>query len=177
MDTARWNGRRILTELCDPERRRQILTTFWKKAEPHTRALATLHLAKALHFREGTINKSPPERKAELLASRLGQAELEETLEMALMLYHTQEAGLLMAWLLDFWKIPHEHGSIESDDYTPPTEVQVRAGVAALGDRFSRADVVLYLATAGLLMGQGWREATWPVVGELHSVPGSDTTT
>lgn len=163
-----WNARRILSEICDGDRRRRVLTTFWKRADPQSRALTIFHLAKALHFREETIKKFPPERKAELLASRMGAPELEDSLEMALMLYHTTEAKTLMATMLDRWKIPHTEGSIEIDEYDRPSAEEVRATVLETADAFDRVDVMLYLATAGLLMGEKWREATWPVVEELR---------
>jgi len=39
--------------------------------------------------------------------------------------------------------------------------------VKELEGTYDRGDIVLYLATAGLLMSEGWRDATWPVVDEL----------
>ena len=34
-----WNARRILKELVAPERRREILTDFWRHADAQTRAV------------------------------------------------------------------------------------------------------------------------------------------
>ena len=162
-----WTARRILKELADPDRRRAILTTFWKQGEAQHRILAGMQLAKVLHFREETIRKMAPEKKAELLASRIGVPEFDQYLEMALMQYHTTQKNQMMAAFLDHWKVPHENGSIESDDYTPPTADEVREAVRALS--FDPADVRIYLATAGLLMADAWRDATWPVVDEMSS--------
>jgi hypothetical protein len=162
-----WNARRILKELADPDRRRAILTHFWKHAETHHRAVVQTHLAKSMNFREETIRKMPPEKKADLLASRIGIPEFEQFLEMALMQYHTRDKAPMMAAFLDRWNVPHENGSIESDDYTPPTADQVRAAVKELEGTYDRADIRIYLATAGLLMEEPWRDATWPVVEEL----------
>lgn len=162
-----WTARRILKELADTDRRRAILTTFWKHAEPAHRMIVQAHLAKALHFREETIRKMPPEKKADLLASRMGFPELDQFLEMALMQYHTREKAGMMAAFLDRWQIPHENGSIEADDYAVPTTDQVREAVQALD--YDRTDVRLYLATAGLLMADQWRDATWAVVDEMES--------
>jgi hypothetical protein len=125
------------------------------------------HLAKALHFREETIRKMPPEKKADLLASRIGVAEFDQFLEMALMQYHTHEKNEMMAAFLDRWNIPHQNGSIEVDEYERPTAGDVREAVKALEGQYARADIRLYLATAGLLMADAWREATWPVVDEM----------
>jgi hypothetical protein len=61
--------------------------------------------------------------------------------------------------------VPHVNGSIESDDYTPPTADQVRAAAKELP--YDPTDVKIYLATAGLLMADAWRDATWTVVDEL----------
>lgn len=161
-----WTARRIFKELVDPAKRVDILETFFREAEPHARLAVGLHLAKALNFREETVRKMPPRRKAELLAPRVASPELEPYLEMALMLHHTREKSAMMADFLDRWGIPHENGSIEADDYAPPTAGAVREAVSALGG-YDRAEVRLYLATAGLLMAGAWRDATWPVVDEL----------
>ncbi len=160
-----WTARRILKEIADADRRREILTAFWKNAEPQHRMVVQMQLAKMLHFREETIRKMPPEKKADLLASRIGFPELDQYLEMALMQYHTTRKNEMMAAFLDRWNVPHENGSIESDDYTPPTADQVRAAVKEL--EYDPADVKLYLATAGLLMAGEWRDATWSVVDEM----------
>lgn len=160
-----WTARRILKELADSDRRRAILTAFWKHGEARQRLLVQMQLAKSLHFRDETIRKMPPEKKAELLASRIGIPEFEQYLEMALMNYHTAEKSAMMAAFLDRWNVPHENGSIESDDYKVPTADEVRAAAKELD--FDRTDVRLYLATAGLIMTDEWRDATWPVVDEL----------
>jgi hypothetical protein len=73
----------------------------------------------------------------------------------------------MMGAFLDQWKVPHENGSIENDDYAPPTSDQVRDAVKALEGTYDKADVRLYLATAGLLMADAWRDGTWPVVDEM----------
>ena len=160
-----WTARRILKELADTDRRRAILTAFWKHAEAQQRIVVQMQLAKALHFREESIRKMPAEKKADLLASRIGVPEFEQYLEMALMQYHTTQKNAMLAAFLDRWSVPHENGSIESDDYKVPSADDVRAAVQELD--FDRADVRIYLATAGLLMADQWREATWPVVDEM----------
>jgi hypothetical protein len=160
-----WTARRILKELADSDRRRSILTTFWKHADTQHRLVVQMQLAKLLKFREETIRKMPPEKKADLLASRIGIPELDQYLEMALMAYHTTQKTEMMASFLDRWNVPHENGSIETDEYTVPTSDQVREAVKET--TYDPTDVRIYLATAGLLMAEGWRDATWPVVDEL----------
>ena len=162
-----WTARRILKELADTDRRRAILTHFWKHADQQNRMVVQMHLARAMNFREETIRKMPPEKKADLLASRMGAPELEQFLEMALMLYHTHEKKAMMGAFLDRWNVPHDNGSIESDDYTPPNADAVRSAVKELGDAYDPKDVRIYLATAGLLMDDKWQEATWPVADEM----------
>lgn len=163
-----WNPRKILKELTDTGRRRRILTAFWRHAEPHARLLAAAQLAKVMHFRDETIRKMPNDKKADLLASRIGTPEFDEALAMALMHYHTNDQAEMLAAFLDHWKIPHDKGSIEDDDYQPPTVDAVREAVKTL-DSYDRRDVAIYLATAGMLMGGEWRDGTWPVVEELSS--------
>ncbi|HJQ35669.1 MAG TPA: hypothetical protein VKB93_00890 [Thermoanaerobaculia bacterium] len=161
-----WTARRILKDLADPDRRRAILTAFWKYGDNHAKLMAQMQLAKALHFRDETIRKMSPEKKADLLASRMASHEFDQFLEMALMAYHTREKNTMMAAFLDRWNIPHENGSIEAEDYATPTVEQVREAVKELD--FDKRDVALYLATAGLLMADSWRDATWPVLEELQ---------
>ncbi len=167
MRAAMWTARRILKELADADRRRAILAAFWKHGETHPKLMAQMQLAKALHFRDETIRKMQPEKKADLLASRIGVAEFDQFLEMALMQYHTHGKNAMMAAFLDRWNVPHENGSIEAEEYTPPTAEHVREAVRALEGEFDRNDVRIYLATAGLLMEDAWRDATWPVVDEM----------
>lgn len=162
-----WTARRILKELADTDRRRAILAAFWKHAETHSKLVAQMQLAKALHFRDETIRKMPPEKKADLLGSRIGSPEFDQFLEMALMAYHTHQANKMMADFLDRWGVPHENGSIEADEYKVPDAEQVRAAVKELEGTYDKRDVALYLATAGLLMADEWRDSTWPVVDEL----------
>ena len=162
-----WDAKRILKELADDDKRKQILSDFWKHSDDQTKALAIVGLARSLHFRDETIRKMPLQKKAELLSSRIGAHEFQEMMEAALMLYHTHEANEMMGAFLDLWTIPHQNGSIESEDYKPPVEGQVRDAVRQLEGFYDKKDIALYLASVGLLMGETWRKATWPVVDEM----------
>jgi len=162
-----WTARRILKELADPNRRRDVLAAFWRHGENHAKLMAQMQLAKALHFRDESVRKMSPEKKAELLASRIGVPEFDQFLEIGLMAYHTHSANQMMGAFLDKWGVPHENGSIESDDYKVPTADQVRDAVKELEGQYDKRDIALYFATAGLLMADEWRDAMWPVVDEL----------
>ncbi len=169
MDTTNWNARRILHDLCDGDRRLEIMTCFWNNGDDMSRGIAVAQLAKSLRFRESSMRKLPVAKKAQLLASRSGAAEFEELFESALLAFHLAERKELMAAFLDAWAIPHDDGAIEEDDYPVPSRQQVADAIDTLGDRFDRGDMMLYLATAGLVMGgegSDWRMATWPVVDE-----------
>src|SRR5947209_4761780 len=166
-----WTARRILKDLADADRRRRIAAAFWKHADASSKAMATVQLAKSLHFRDETIRKLPAEKKSELLASRAALPELEPTIEAALMHYHTHEQNEMLGAFLDACGIPHVNGSIEVDEYTPPAEAQVREAVAALRDRFDVRDVAIYLASLGVLMGEPWDRAAWPVIEDLALPP------
>lgn len=161
-----WTAHRILKELADSDQRRRILTAFWKHGDDSSKMLAAAQLARAMHFRDETIRKMPAEKKAELLASRIGSAEFEPAFNTALMLYHTHDQPKMLAAFLDQWKVPHLNGSIETDDYTPPSAEAVRAAASHLSSDFTADDINVYLASAGLLMGDEWRAGTWPVVDE-----------
>ena len=162
-----WTARRILKELADTDRRRAILAAFWRHGENHAKLMAQMQLAKSLHFRDETVRKMSPEKKADLLAGRIGIPEFDQFLEMALMAYHTHHANQMMAAFLDRWGVPHENGSIEADEYKVPDPDQVRAAVKELEGEYDKRDVALYLATAGLLMADEWRDSTWPVAEEI----------
>jgi hypothetical protein len=162
-----WSARRIIKDLADRDLRKKILAAFWRYAEPSAKAMATAQLARAIHFRDETLRKLPVEKKADLLASRIGAAEFDPFLETALMQYHTHEANEMMGAFLDRWRVPHVNGSIESEDYKAPTAEQVRSAVAELSGTHGTKNIALYLASAGLLMSDQWREATWPVVDEM----------
>jgi hypothetical protein len=162
-----WTARRIFKDLADADRRRRIAAAFWKHADNNSKAMAIVQLARSLHFRDETIRKMPADKKGELLASRASLPEFEQTLEAALMHYHTHEQNEMLGAFLDAWNIPHVNGSIEVDDYTPPTAEQVRAAAGDLKGRFGARDVAIYLASLGLLMGEPWDAAAWPVVDEL----------
>jgi len=162
-----YDVRRIFRELADDERRRRITTSFWRHGDNQSKALATAHLARALHFRDESMRKLPMEKKADLLASRAGAHEFDQILEVALMQYHTQEHNEMLSAFLDLWNIPHVNGSIEVDEYKVPTAGQVRDAVHQLEARYDKRDIAIYLATAGLLMADDWRDATWPVVDEM----------
>lgn len=169
---AEWTGRRILRELSDQTLRQKILTTFFRKGDDHARHLAIAALSASLRFRPDTLRKAAAERKAELLASRLSAPEFEETFDNALMVYHTSDAKEMLGAFLDQWHIPHVDGSIEVDEYQPPTPEAVDQAVALLRERFPIRDIAVYLATAGLLMGVSipeWRAATWPAADKLAS--------
>jgi len=162
-----YDARRILRDLADAGRRRRILIDFWRYADTGAKAMAIVQLAKALHFRDETIRKMPAEKKADLVASRVGAHEFEQVLEMALMQYHTHEQNEMMKTFLDLWQVPNENGSIEVEEYQVPTTEQIRDGVRQLEGRYDRRDIAIYLATAGLLMGEEWRAAAWPVAEEV----------
>jgi len=160
-----WNARRILREIADNDLRHKVLRAFWKYADPTQKAVAIVQLSKSLHFRDETIRKMTADKKTELLAQRAAAPEFEQTLEAALMQYHTHEANTMMAAFLDRWGVPHKNGSIESDDYKTPDSDAVRSAARELN--FDPRSVALYLASAGLLMGGEWADATFPVVEEL----------
>ena len=166
-----WNARRILREIADNDLRHKVLRAFWRYADPTQKAVAIVQLSKSLHFRDETIRKMSADKKTELLASRAATPEFEQTLETALMQYHTHEANTMMAAFLDRWGVPHKNGSIDSDEYKTPDANAVRSAVREL--HFDSRDVALYLASAGLLMGGDWQAATWPVVDEIFTTEGT----
>ncbi|MGH9458793.1 MAG: hypothetical protein ACRD2J_14265 [Thermoanaerobaculia bacterium] len=164
---SEWTARRILREVATPEQRKDILATFWREADEHARHSAVAVLAKALRFREQTLRAATVEKKADLLASRLGSPDLENTFETALMAHHTSRERAMMAAFLDRWGVPHEDGLIEAEEYAIPSKAQIEESVRALEGEYPLPRILVYLASIGLLMGAdlpAWRDAAWPVV-------------
>lgn len=167
-----WTARKILKELADSPRRREILAAFWQHAEPSSTIQAEIELANAMRFRHQKVRALPLEKKVDMLGTRLGVRDFETHLETALVAYLSHEQSALLSAFLDQWQIPHEDGAIEDPEVAPPTPEQAREAVAALEETFDRADIALYFATAGLVMGEGWREGLWPLVAELVPADG-----
>src|SRR5258708_22972191 len=98
-----WNARRILKDLVDEKKRRTILTAFWRFGDAQSKMLAQAHLARSLHFRDETFRKMPPEKKADLLASRIRVTAVYQFLVMGRMQYHPNEAKPALSAFLDAW--------------------------------------------------------------------------
>lgn len=170
MDDATWNTRRILNELCDAERRTAIARAFWKNAAPETRRNGVGVLARAIRFRDQKVKEASVDRKAAWCVSRIQDPNLGSLWTEALALYHLTEQKGLMAACLDAWGVPHQDGVVDGEGYPFPTAEQLAASLPALCESWPQADVALYLATAGFVMGHDdarWREATWPAVENL----------
>ncbi len=161
-----WTARSIIKQLAG-DLRRPILAAFWRHAEADSRQVAISELARSLSYRPQKLRQAPAEKKAGLLATRLNTPEYEQIFEMALMLFFTHERKEMLAAFLDAWGIPHQDGTIEDDaDVQAPTVESVRGVAESQSTAFSEQEVDLYLATAGLLMGEEWAAATWPVLDE-----------
>jgi hypothetical protein len=171
-ESTPWTARRILLELCDADRRRAIAIAFWRHATAEERAAATLRLAQIMRFREVAFKKAPIERRAEWLLARLADPRFTHLFEVALVAFHTHEASELLAACLDRWGIPHQNGVIEVESPPVPSAEAVASAFGELQPRFARADLLLYFAAAGLLMGEGWAESSWPLVDrEMAAAP------
>jgi hypothetical protein len=172
MDTT-WNTRRILTELCSPELRSEIALSFWRHATPEARRNAVPLLAKAIRFRDQKVKEAPPAKKAAWTVSRLHDPDLATLWTEALAVFHLTERRPLMAACLDAWGVPHEDGIVEAEGYAFPEPAALAATVPGLRETYKPADLAVYFATAGLVMGHDdprWREATWPAVDSLVTV-------
>lgn len=169
MDTT-WTTRNILTDLCDGERRIEIARAFWKHAAPDTRRAAIGVLAKAMRFRDQKIKEAPIDRKTAWTAARFQDPELGTLWTEALAVYHISERRDLMAACLDAWGVPNEGGIVEAETYDFPSPEAFAGCVPALAAAWPVADLKLYFATAGLVMGHDdprWRAAAWPAVAQL----------
>src|SRR5258705_9301272 len=136
-----YDVRSIFRALADDDRRHRVMTAFWRHGDAQSKALAVMHLARALHFRDETLRKMPIDKKADLLASRAGSHEFDQLIEVALMQYHTHEHNEMLSAFLDLWNIPHVNGSIEVDDYKVPEIGQVRDAVHQLESRYEKRDI------------------------------------
>jgi|CXWL01.1.fsa_nt_gi hypothetical protein len=170
-DSSPWLARRIYLELCDTERRRAIARAFWRFASPEERAQAAAALAQAMRFREPALRKAPVEKRADWLLARLNDPRFGQFFEVALVAYHTGIAKELLAACLDQWGVPHKDGLIEAEEPPIPSEEAIESSLPGLAERFPMPDLLLYLASAGLLMGDAWAKACWPVVDRHRPAP------
>lgn len=168
---SNWTAPTILAELCAPERQVEILATFWKKAPAPTRTAALQLLARAMRFREVTLRKAPPPKKAAWALKRLRDPSLEQVFREALLAWHMEHARPLMSACLDSWGVPHEDGVVEAEEYELPDSAGMAERLDGLRADWPDEDLALYFAAAGLVMGEErpeWRDGLWPMVDTLR---------
>jgi len=159
-----WTARRILKELADTDRRRAILVSFWKYAEPSRssscRCTSRKHCTSATR-RSGRCRRR---RKTDLLATTHRHRRVRAVLrDGADAVPHAlRRTTMLAAFLVS----PGTSLTTTARSRPRTTRPQRRAGARCregAGSRLRpRRHSAFYLATAGLLNTDGWREAMWP---------------
>jgi hypothetical protein len=109
-----------------------------------SRAEADAAIASAMRFRRETVRRLPVEKRIAYL-TRIARPD--DSLATALL--HALHLGARAAMLVDFLDalgIPHEEGAIDTErDFDRPDAAALAEAADALRDRYSAADVDLYL--------------------------------
>jgi hypothetical protein len=112
-------------------------------------------IASALRFRKVMVRKLPFKKRADYVARSVHPDEgLASTLLLAL---HLSDRRPLLCAFLDHLEIEHDDGVIGEDDWEPPSETALSAGIERLLSEFPRDHVELYLATLLAMDPDRWR--------------------
>jgi hypothetical protein len=166
MDRPRWRAGEILRVLCSAELQRQILTIGLSEGPERDIKAVEHSLAGLLHFRPATMQALPLERKVAYVRQMIAASDLQEPLRKLLAWFLLERRTAMLSAFLDKWGIPHQQGHIEGEAHAPSPERAIEAA-SALQSQFSREDMAVYFATAGLVMGPPWQEALWPLINQL----------
>jgi hypothetical protein len=158
--------RQRVWNLMGPERRLAATQAFWAgKSNAHADAEALL--AKRLHARPVFIRRLPPERKAAYLAQEA--AVNPAVWDAVMVVYHLAARRELLTDFLNAVTIPNRNGELEdTDSATPPTAEQLSAAVAAVGEKHSKLDLLVYLAALSLQDDRLWQNLP-PIITQLET--------
>lgn len=145
-DAVEARGPYAVWDLMTEEERREAAAATWKGADPETRALVQMAMAKELKFRPQTVRRLPAEKVAGRLAHVAGELP-ENVLFQFLFHYHMDHKRALLAEYLDAVGLPHEEGVLDlPEDAEAPDAAAVEKAGRALVDAHGREGLV-YLAT------------------------------
>lgn len=147
---------RLWTHLRPEERSRAALAFYVQaKDDRASRQTADLAIARALRFREASVKKLAPEKKAGYLA-RLVPAD--DVLAAALLhALHLEHRRPLLGAFLDAFGIEHEDGVVKAESSAPPPEpAKVASAAEALFGDFPEAEVLVYLASLLAIEPDTW---------------------
>ncbi|MFK7991075.1 MAG: hypothetical protein AB8I08_33960 [Sandaracinaceae bacterium] len=140
-------------------RKRRTWLGVWKELEPSLKRqigeaafgheklskVAVLAIARHDRVRRQTVEKWPPEKRAEHFGRmrRLPNAQVAAAM---LTNFHYARRGRLVVSFLDFLKVPHKEGLIENiEELAPPARGRMVAAIRRLVATFPRAHVALFL--------------------------------
>ena len=128
-----------------PDQRTRAARAFWSDPDATDDQIqAVMLIAQQKKFRPKTVVGLDIDRKARHL-STLGS--LPDTLAArALILYHLAEHRPMMGAFLDELGIAHKEGLIEEEAVKPDAK-KLASAAEAIGNKFPREDVALYLNT------------------------------
>jgi hypothetical protein len=147
----------ILWAHLDPDVRREaVLAIYGHDFGDHEfRDELDTAIAEAVRFRMVMVRKLPFKKRADYLVRSVHPDDgLASTLLLAL---HLADRRPLLTAFLDHLEIEHDEGVIlDDDDWEPPAESRLEAGVQRLLSEFPRDHVVLYLATLLAMDAERW---------------------
>jgi tetratricopeptide (TPR) repeat protein len=153
-----WSAGRILRELCSEETRLQILQVAWG-SDISAPQLVKL-VSKVMRFRTTSVQSAALSKKVSWTNTLAQHHLLQPALEDGLRLFHAQERAELMGAFLEILGIPHDKGLIATETYPTPSIPQVQDAARQLSVQFPAEHIIVYLASAGLLMPE-WRTECW----------------
>ncbi len=128
------------------EQRIDAAGLFWADEQSADQQLEAVgSIATHMKFRPRSVLSLADDRKARYLA---GLPNLSDAVAArALVNYHLARQRPMMVAFLDLLGIPHEDGLIAEETIAKPDPDKLKAGAAALAEKFPAADVSLYLST------------------------------
>jgi hypothetical protein len=138
------------------EERLAAATAYWAEPPTESLGLALGAVVQARHLRPQVARSLPPEEQARVLAS---VGDLGEPLAASLLVaLHLGQRRALLGTFLDAIGLPHEDGVLkeEGDAMTVSAE-SIRAGVAALREKYAPQEVRTYLNTLWLQDPDRWK--------------------
>lgn len=137
-----------------PDQRLRASRAFWSDEEAGPdQVQAALLIAQRMKFRAKTVIAFDADRRSRLLATLPGMTDA--LAARALVAYHLAEHRPMMGDFLDALGIAHENGLVDGEIVQPAAD-RLGPAVAAIGAKYGRQDVSLYLNTLRCQDAETW---------------------
>src|SRR5688572_30079016 len=119
MNRPRWRAGDIVSVLCSPELRHEVLKTILSEGPQEDVDALEHSLARLMRFRGATMRALPLDRKIAYVRQMVTSAELQEPLRKLLVWFHLERRRPLLCAFLDHWGILHQQGNIDGEAQAP----------------------------------------------------------